>query len=307
MVFAHSEIERIADSGVVTAVYGFRSSTRPDRLAREVRSIRSRIQEFRPDIVHAHFGTITAFATVIASSVPVVITFRGSDLNPSPSDGRLRNLVQKTLSNTAARFADAVILVSSELRTRLWLDHPNAHVIPTGVDLELFRPTSRLEAREHLGWNFDDPVILFNAGLTPRVKRLDLAERSVDLLRQHIPGVRIHVLRGTTAHSDLPAYMNAADCLFVTSDFEGSPDIVKEALACDLPIVSVDVGDVRERTAEVDQVAIVERDPEAIAIAAERIIRSEKRSDGRDKIAELDSGTIRDAVIQVYQGILRRR
>lgn len=60
---------------------------RPDVLYNQIKSIRSRIRQFRPDIVHAHFGTITAFATVIAADVPVIITFRGSDLNPSPTDG----------------------------------------------------------------------------------------------------------------------------------------------------------------------------------------------------------------------------
>ncbi len=306
MVFAHSEIDRIAASGVATAVIPFRSSIRPDLLVRQILSIRSRIREFRPDVVHAHFGTITAFATVLAADVPVIITFRGSDLNPSPSDGRIRNAVQNILSNTAAKSAKGVILVSRQLRSRLWFDHPNAHVIPTGVDLDAFKPSSRSEAREKLGWSFNDPVVLFNAGLSPQVKRLDLAEQAVGLLRQRIPTVRMHVLDGRTPHQKLPLYMNAADCLLVTSDFEGSPDIVKEALASNLPIVSVDVGDVKERTSGVSGVEIVARDPEAIASGAERIISSGNRSNGRDRIAELDSNRIRDEVIRVYAEILGR-
>lgn len=307
MIFAHSEIDRIAASGVTTAVFPFRSSMRPDRLVRQILSIRSRIREFRPDVVHAHFGTITAFATVIAADIPVIITFRGSDLNPSPSDGWIRNGVQNLLSNIAAKFADGVILVSRQLRSRLWFDHPNAHVIPTGVDLDAFKPSSRIEARERLGWRFDDPVVLFNAGVNPEVKRLDLAEQAAGLLRQRVPKVRMHVLHGRTPHHELPFYMNAADCLLVTSDFEGSPDIVKEALASNLPIVSVDVGDVRERTSGVSGVEIVARDPQAIATALERIISSASRSDGRGKIGELDSNRIRDAVIQVYKEIVDAR
>jgi teichuronic acid biosynthesis glycosyltransferase TuaC len=306
MVFAHSEIDRIAASGVTTAVLPFRSSIRPDLLFRQIMSIRSRISEFGPDVVHAHFGTITAFATVIATGVPVIITFRGSDLNPSPADGWLRNGVQNILSNAAAKFADGVILVSRQLRSRLWFDHPNAHVIPSGVDLDAFKPSSRIEAREKLGWSFDDPVVLFNAGVNPKVKRLDLAEKAFDLLRQRVPNVRMHVLHGRTPHHELPSYMNAADCLLVTSDYEGSPDIVKEALASSLPIVSVDVGDVRERTSGVSGVEIVARDPRAIASAMERIITSAQRSNGREKIGELDSNRIRDAVIRVYEEILRK-
>jgi teichuronic acid biosynthesis glycosyltransferase TuaC len=304
MVFAHSEIDRITASGVSTTVVPFRSSMRPDVLLRQILSIRSRIREFHPDVVHAHFGTITAFATVMAADVPVIITFRGSDLNPSPSDGWVRNAAQNILSNTAAKFAAAIIFVSRQLRSRLWFDHPHGHVIPTGVDLDAFKPSSRMEAREKLGWTFGDPVILFNAGVSSDVKRLDLAERAVHLLQQRVPSIRMHVLHGTTPHHELPLYMNAADCLLVTSDFEGSPDIVKEALASNLPIVSVDVGDVRERTSGVSGVEIVPRDPRAIASAAERIVMAASRSNGREKIAELDANRIRDAVIQVYREIL---
>ena len=305
MVFAHAEIARIAASDVTTAVVPFQTSIRPDVLFRQIRSIRSRIREFQPDVVHAHFGTMTALATVLAADVPVIITFRGSDLNPSPSDGWMRNAVQNILSNTAARFAKGIILVSPQLRSRLWFDHPNARVIPTGVDMDVFKPASRAEAREKLGWRFNDPVVLFNAGLSPSVKRLDLAEQAVGLLRQRVPAVRMHVLDGRTPHQELPLYMNAADCLLVTSDFEGSPDIVKEALASNLPIVSVDVGDVRERTSGVSGAEIVARDPQALASAAERVIKSATRSNGREKIAELDSNKIRDAVIQVYEDVLR--
>jgi len=306
MVFAHAEIDRIAAGGVSTTVVPFQSSISPGVLFRQIRAIRSRIHEFRPDVVHAHFGTITALATVLAADVPVIITFRGSDLNPSPSDGWMRNAVQNILSNTAARFAEGIILVSRQLRSRLWFYHPNARVIPTGVDMDVFKPGSRVEAREKLEWRFNDPVVLFNAGLSPLVKRLDLAEQAVGLLRQRVPTVRMHVLDGRTPHQELPLYMNAADCLLVTSDFEGSPDIVKEALASNLPIVSVDVGDVRERTEGVSGVEIVARDRQALASAAERIIESATRSNGREKIAELDSGRIRDAVIEVYEEVLRR-
>ncbi len=307
MVFAHAEIERIAATGVETAVVPYATSARPDRFFRQILAIRSRIRQFKPDVVHAHFGTMTAFAAVVAANVPVVITFRGSDLNPSPSDGLMRNAVQKLLSNTSARFAKTVIVVSRDLRDRLWLAHPDARVIPTGVDLDLFTPADATIAREKLGWSLEERIVLFNAGNSPRVKRLDLAERSFELLQQRIPKASMKVLRGMTPHESLPLYMNAADCLLLTSDFEGSPDIVKEALACNLPIVSVDAGDVRERTSGVKRTAIVARDPEAIASELARILASNERSNGREKTGDLDSGKIRDSVIQVYREILEAR
>lgn len=302
MVFAHAEIARVAGAGVVTDTFAFQTS--PRRFVRQIRAIRARIRSFRPDLLHAHFGTITALAAVVASNRPVVITFRGSDLNPSPSDGAFRNALQKILSNSAAFLARGIIVVSTQLRSRLWFQRSKARVIPTGVDLKLFAPIDRECAREKLGWNHTAPVILFNAGLTPRVKRLDLAQVSFDLVRRNLPEARLHVLRGTTPHNDLPLYMNACDCLLLTSDFEGSPDIIKEALACNLPIVSVDVGDVKERVEGVSGVSIVERNPGLIADAACKILNAGSRSSGRLKIAELDADRVRDAVIAVYHDVL---
>lgn len=307
MVFAHAEIARIAATGIETDILEYSTSPRPDRLFRQILAIRSRVRQFKPDVVHAHFGTITAFATVIASNVPVVITFRGSDLNPSPSDGLIRNAVQKLLSNVAANFAKAVILVSTGLRDRLWLEHASAHVIPTGVDLDLFSPASSRLARLELGWSLEEKIVLFNAGNSPRVKRLDLAEQAVKLLQRRIPSASLKILRGLTPHDELPLQMNAADCLLLTSDFEGSPDIIKEALACNLPIVSVDAGDVKERLSGVTRTAIVPRDPVAIANELSLILSSNERSNGREKIRELDASKIRDAVIQVYTEILEER
>jgi teichuronic acid biosynthesis glycosyltransferase TuaC len=304
MVFAHREIERIAASGITTDTFNLRTSLRPRILFQQLRTLRSRIRQFRPDIVHAHFGTITAFATVIASRAPVIITFRGSDLNPSPSDGWLRNAVQKILSNLASRRASAVILVSQDLKSRLWFQIPNSHVIPSGIDLDRFQPQTRAEARQQLGWDLDTPVILFNAGISPAVKRLDLAEQSLDFLHETIPEAHLHVLNGTTPHDRLPLYMNASDCLLLTSDFEGSPDIIKEALACNLPIVSVDAGDVIERTEGVAGTAIVSRDPRLLAKAIASCLKTGVRSDGRAKIAALDARIVRDAVVQVYRQTL---
>jgi glycosyltransferase involved in cell wall biosynthesis len=101
--------------------------------------------------------------------------------------------------------------------------------------------------------------------------------------------------------------MNASDCLLLTSDFEGSPDVIKEALACNLPIVSVDVGDVKERTEGVAGASIVGRDPRVIAAAAHEILDQGKRSSGRSKISELDAPRVRDAILALYYDVLKLR
>jgi teichuronic acid biosynthesis glycosyltransferase TuaC len=303
MVFAHAEITRLREAGVATETVMVRTAPNPLTIARQIRVLRVREQEFQPHIVHAHFGSITAFITVCAVRAPVVITFRGSDLNPSPSDGLLRNTIQKLLSHISVFVAARAITVSKGLAEKVRWARQKVRVIPTGVDLQFFKPIPRSEARVRLGWSQEEVVVLFNAGLTPRVKRLDLAEEACKIASRSLPSIRLEVLDGRIPHAELPARMSAADCLLVTSDYEGSPDIVKEALACNLPIVSVDVGDVRERIEGVRGTRIASRDSREIAGAISELLTSRELSNGRSKISEIAADKIRDQIMAVYREI----
>lgn len=305
MIFAHNEIARMSAAGLETATFRLEAGTTDPRKAlRAGRALRRLERVYRPHLVHAHFGALTAFTCAVACRAPLVVTYRGSDLNPSPTDGRVRNAAQKLLSQLAALRARAIICVSRQLRDRLWWGQAKATVVPTGIDLDLFRPVPLAEARLRLAWPCDEPVVLFNAGGRPAGKRLDLAVAAVDQMRELLGPVRLEVLDGATPHHEMPVYLSAADCLLVTSDFEGSPDIVKEALAVGLPVVSVDVGDVAERLRGVVPCRIVAREPRALAVAAAEIVRSRARSNGRAHIAELAADTVRDQVIAVYHRVL---
>lgn len=307
MIFAHKEIARIAAAGYETKTFMFVSSLNPGQIGREIVRLKRIIRSYRPDIIHAHFGTLTGFISAIVSKltdVPLVVTFRGSDLNPSPYDGKLRSFFQKILSHLAAFSAKTNICVSSQLKKRLWWCSWKTKVIPSGIDLEFFKPVKKNEARRTLGWGKDERIVCFNAGLSPDVKRLDIAERAVKAMKERIGNVRFVVLRGNVEHNQVPLYLSGADCLLLTSDHEGSPDIIKEALACNLPIVSVDVGDVRERLEGVIPSRLVARDPKAIASAAAEIIISGQRSNGRDRVAEISATGVRDKILKIYESLI---
>lgn len=308
MIFAHKEIANLTRAGLETRTFMLEIGVSWPRVWHQTCSLLKLLREYRPDIVHAHYGTLTAFICALVSllaGVPLVITYRGSDLNPSPHDGVFRNIAQKLLSQLAALRARHIICVSRQLRDRLWWSRGKATVIPSGVDLEFFQPIPQVEARKRLGWRDDERVVLFNAaGRTPAVKRLDLAEASVAVMRELIGEVRFIVLRGDINHEEMPLYLSGADCLLLMSDYEGSPDIIKEALACGLPIVSVEVGDVPERLEGVHPSRIVARDPRAIGTAAAEIVLSGQRSNGRERVQEISATTIRDKVIQVYRRAL---
>jgi glycosyltransferase involved in cell wall biosynthesis len=279
MIFSRRQADNLETIGVTVHRFFLDSRTSPTGLLGDFFRLRREISAFKADVVHAHYGTMTAWLTTCAAPCPVVVTFHGSDLNPTPGN-RLRVAVGHFLSHMAARRARGIICVSSELLGRLKFGRTRAVVIPMGVDAGCFYPVPRDKARESLGWEHCDPVLLFNAGRNCAVKRLDLAEAAYQEAKRDIPNLRFEVLRGNIPPDLVPRYVNASDALIVTSDFEGSPTIVKEAMACGLPIVSVDVGDVVERLAEVVPSRIVARDGVALGRAVAEIITLGVRSNG---------------------------
>ena len=204
------------------------------------------------------------FAALGAGKIPLVITYRGSDLNRLPTERGLRPAAARLLSQVAALKAARIVCVSRPLKRLLWWRRARVTVLPSGVDPEVFRPEPRKFLRGELGWPEEERVVLFNAGRDFRNKRLDLAENAVQEARRWAPSVRLEVLDGSVPPARMPALMNAADCLLVTSDAEGSPTVVQEALATNLPVVSVDVGDIRERLEGVACSRVAERDPHAL-------------------------------------------
>ena len=175
MIFARRQAESLISLGVEVECFYLRSRTSLRTLAGEVARFRTLLRKWTPTVVHAHFGTVTALFTMLACGRhPLMITFRGSDLNPIPHGG-VRAVVGRVFSQLAALRASQMVCVSGQLRSRLWWRKDRVTVIPTGVDTTQFRPFERALARRLLGWSQEQHVVLFNAGHDARNKRLDLA------------------------------------------------------------------------------------------------------------------------------------
>jgi glycosyltransferase involved in cell wall biosynthesis len=178
-----------------------------------------------------------------------------------------------------------------------------AHVIPSGLDLASFRLIPRDEARRHLGLPSDKRFVLFGGNPACARKRYALAKDAVELLNRSLPAELI--VAWGVPHADMPYYMNACDALVFTSMQEGSPNVVKEALACNLPVVSVAVGDVPARLQGVAACELcADERPETVAAALERVLRSAQRSDGRETVAHLDEASLTAKVIGIYRSLL---
>jgi teichuronic acid biosynthesis glycosyltransferase TuaC len=298
MIFARRQAESVRRQGVEVGMFLLESRTSPVALAREFRRFRRELRRHRPHVVHAHFGTMTAmFAALAAGRLPLVITYRGSDLNPSPG---LRSNLGRALSQLAALRAARIVCVSDSLRRRLWWRRGAATVLATGVDPSQFRPEPRSNARRRLGWPDHERVVLFNAGSDPRIKGMGLARAAMAEARRAVPALRWEVMDGQVPPALVPTLMNGADCLLVTSDHEGSPVVIQEALACGLPVVSVDVGDAVERLRGVPNTCILPRGPEALGAALAGMVEPPRRTDGLWKIAEFSAATIATKLCQIY-------
>lgn len=310
MIFSKRQVKSLRKAGVKAKDFFLYSRTNPFILFKEFIRLWYEIKNFHPDIIHAHYGTMTAFVCAISSfinRIPLVITFRGSDLNKTSIDGFLRDLMGRILSQFSALRAAGIICVSRKLREKLWWNKNLVEVIPVGVDVEFFCPVPKNKARILLKWKLDGKVVLFNAH-NPKVKRLDIAEASITEAKRYIPNIHLEALKGDILPEKMPFYLNASDCLLVTSDSEGSPNIVKEGLACNLPVVSVDVGDIPDRIDGVFPSMIVERNPKALGKAIVEILEMDCRSNGRSIIQEqLSEEKITRKIIGVYKKITNMR
>jgi len=247
-----------------------------------------KIKEFTPDIVHAHYGLSGLFAN-LQRRVPVVTTYHGSDIN-------YRKMFR--FSRMAIVLSKFNIFVSQKNIEKVKPEQ-NYALIPCGVDTELFKPLNKAECRAKLGFTNDEKIVLFSASFDNKIKNPVLAKNAIELL----PDVRLIELKGYS-RQQVSLLMNAVDAVLMTSFTEGSPQFIKEAMACNCPVVSVDVGDVKDVISGVENCFITPYDHKIIAECLHNVISSGKRTMGRDKISHFDNQLIAEEIVKVYNKVL---
>ena len=243
------------------------------------------------DVIHAHYGLSGLLAT-FQSHVPVVITFHGSDVN--------LNRTNFYLSFLASRLSDANIFVHESLSKKLSLFSDKAEIIPCGVNLNLFKPIDKLASRDKLGLDHNYNYVLFSSSFNNKIKNAALAK----LALSNFENIILLEMKGYS-REEVHLLMNAVDILIVTSHSETGPLVVKEALACNCPIISTDVGDVKELAKGTRNCYIVGYDAKHIEQRIRDILSSNKKSDGRAAVKHFGLEKIATDVYEVYKRVVK--
>jgi teichuronic acid biosynthesis glycosyltransferase TuaC len=300
--FVKEQVESLREAGVEVDVLAFRQGEK-DSYLQAIPIMRRQLRAKRYDIVQAYYG-LTGGVARMQNQCPLVVTFLGSDLLSKIGFGSraaLKATAAVLISKLVALTSTKRIIVANNLKPKLWpLD---TVTISMGVDLSLFKPEPAQVARKKLGLPLDKRLVLFPAHPKNYIKRFDIAEAAVRLLAETWPDVELIALMGVP-RNEVPLYMNACDALVLTSTHEAAPCVIREAMACNLPIVSVDVGDVAERIDGLEGCYLCERTPEDVAAKLSLVLERGLRTDSRSKIVELSLPNIAQKVIAVYEEIL---
>lgn len=284
--FVTEQVDALQAQGVEVKLLPVRSN----RYLSHLPQLKQAIREFCPDIIHAHYGLCGFFAN-FQRRVPVVTTYHGSDINDSKA---------LQLSKISIRLSRFNVFVSQRNIDRV-RPRKDYALIPCGINVEDFQEISKQEARMRRDMNPSGRYVLFAGAFDNPVKNATLANKAVALL----PDVELIELKGYD-RAQVAVLLQAVDVLLMTSLSEGSPQVIKEALVCGCPIVSVDVGDVKERVAGVDGCFVVNAEASAIAVALERALCFGARTSGRQAIERdgLTSRQVAEKLLSVYRTVL---
>jgi len=254
--------------------------------------LRNRIKHFQPDVIHVMYGGVMAEGVTRAvKDKPTVVSFCGSDLLGERLSGPVRRIISECgvlASHLAAKRAFGIVVKARNLEKALpaTVDRSKVRIIPNGIDLERFKPLEQVACLKQLGWNPNRFHVLFPANSGDPCKRLYLAQKAIDIANRSGLNAEMHQLRGVP-HEEVPIWLNASNVVLLTSLHEGSPNVIKEALACDVPIVSLDVGDVRERISGAEGCYIALPDAQDLGAKLSIVGSRRGRITGRGKVQHL--------------------
>lgn len=257
--------------------------------------LKQAIKDNQIDLVHAHYGFCGALS-VLQRAVPVVITFH---------NGETLTTKGKIVASLAARFSAYNIFVAQHIHDKLVRIPDGYCILPCGIDMKQLPLLEKQDAIREMGLPDDRPNILFGGSFSNPRKNYPLAKEAIELLP--FP-VNLIELKGFN-RSQVNKLLCGCDLFLLPTKSEGSPQVVKEALACNCPIVATGVADIPELLDGVRNSYVTGFDAREIAIRIEMILQDGGRSDGRKKISErrLDNPQVAESLLDIYHSVLSRK
>ena len=308
--FVKDETEALRRAGVDLEVYFVNGRAHKLAYATMPFGFFARVRRTRYDVVHVHHSFCGLVATR-QSAIPVVWTFHEGEIMGGTDDALREQPIKhvaysKRMKQFVARRVDALVVVAEHLRTPL--GRPDALWLPAGIDIDLFQPIDTHEAKRRLGLSDDTRYVLFPSVPSRVEKRYELASRAVAMLRERWPGMNdVELIAlNNVPHEDVPLYMNASEVVLLTSAFEASPVVIREALACNVPVLSTDVGDARVMLQGIAGCALVPPDPERIAESLHTALASPRRVAGREAMRPYSLENTARQIVGLYEQVVAR-
>lgn len=254
-------------------------------------TLRKFLREHSYDLIHAHYS-LSAIVAALAGGKPLVVSLMGSDVKAS-------FILKYLIKVFNFLFWKKIIVKSQDMKTSCRIK--TATVLPNGVDFGVFKPFSKGEALEITQWNLNKQHILFAANPERKVKNYHLAKSAFELLNSK--DIELHSLIDIP-NKIMPAYFNAADVVILTSHWEGSPNVIKEAMACNCKIVAVNVGDIQETIGDTSGCFVTSFDKNEIADCIIKALNHTQDPNGRHHIAHLNAEDIAQKLTNLYKEIL---
>ena len=275
---------------------------------RHVFYLKKKLENGKYDIVHAHYGLCGIISLLAKSKEKVIISFMGDHLlGEKNKAGRktIFGILLVMLNRFFIRKFDHIIVKSNELFRTISVVK-NITIIPNGVDLQKFTMHSHEHARKKIKFNLTKYLVLFIADIHRPEKNYSLAVNAIDILKN--ADICLKAV-DNISNEDLLYYYNAASAIVLTSFHEGSPNVIKEAMACGCPVVSTDVGDVKWLFGETPGHFITSFDTVDVAEKIKLAIEFREKhgyTNGRKRLLELelDSESVANKIITLYKRIL---
>jgi len=303
-----NQANSLKNEGLDISIFGIKGKGIVGYL-RNIPSLRKKLRNSSYEIIHAHYGSSAIVALLAKRKEKLIVSFMGDDILGTKNEkgkNTIISILESKFHRFLARYFYNYSIIKSE-EMNFSLQVKSSEVIPNGVNLEKFTSIEMDKAKKKLGLDSNTKYVLFASNPKRPEKNFSLAEKAISIINNK--SIKLLVVFNTKNHL-IPYYLNASSVVILTSFHEGSPNIIKEAMACNRPIVSTNVGDVKMILGDTKGCFVVNFDPIIVAEGISNALEFANEFDqtnGKERIKELeiDSKKIAKRIKDIYSKVTK--